>query len=91
MGIKGMATPVIRDSKTARNSNLETLFQNYAPDTDDDCANKRFVGVDVSVNIVRAVVTSPNSIAQFFAKPTQPLPEIVDKVIASLEGLFKND
>ena len=42
----------------------------------------------MSVNIVRAVMTSPNSISGFFAKPKQPLPEIVNKVIESIQLLI---
>ena len=79
-------TPVIRDSKTAKNAYLKDLFRSNN-DAEDVSVHDHVLGVDMSVNIVKAVVMSPNSISQFFAEPKQPLPEIVDKVIESIQAL----
>ena len=75
-------------SKTARNAFLKDLFRTTNSNREDASAHHRVLGIDMSVNIVRAVMTSPNSISQFFAEPKQPLPEIVDKVIESIQPLI---
>ena len=81
MGIKGLLTPIIRDSKNAVNSNLKDLRTQ----------DKNVVGVDISVLMIRAIKSSPNAINMYHSQPPQPIPDISDKVVKEIGVYIRHD
>ena len=77
MGVKGLSTPIIRDSATAKNANIKKLLEKDA--------TKNIIGIDMSILIVKALLGSPNSVSLYHSDPKQPLPEVTDKVVSSVK------
>ena len=76
MGVKGLTAPIIRDSVTAKNANTNKLLEK------DETGN--IIGIDISILIVKAIMGSPNSVSLYHSDPKQPLPEVTDKVVSSV-------
>jgi 5'-3' exonuclease len=81
MGIKGLSTPVIRDTPKARNTNVRKLLN--------DNPEKNIIGVDISVLIVKSLQSSRNATSLHHSEPKQPLSEIVNKVTDSIQTLIR--
>jgi len=83
MGINGLSVPVIRDKSTAKNADINKLLE--------QSPGKNIVGIDMSVLIVKAMLSSPNAVSLYHSEPKQPLTEVTSKVTESVRTFISSN
>ena len=79
MGVSDLMSPYVRDGKTATNTSIQTLLQNFP--------TKNRIGLDMSIIIVKSMrnKNATNIHNLYHSDPKVQLPDLTDKVIQEVE------
>ena len=81
MAVKNFMT-YLGDSAKSTNTSLKKLLQKNS--------EKNWIGVDVSIMIIRAIKVSPNLIGLLFSEPPRPINGLSEKIISDLNFFMQN-
>ena len=76
MGVKDLM-PLIRDSPKSTNTSLKQLINEHP--------SKTWIGIDMSILIIRSLKSSPRQCAQLFCEPKIPIDDLYNNICKELQ------